>query len=143
VTGYSPGSGTSSDYATIKYNSAGVEQWVARYNGPGNSDDAAFAIMVDVAGNIYVTGRSYSSSTGYDYATIKYNSAGIEQWIARYDGPENSDDIARAIAVGPAGNVYVTGYSGGSGTSSDYATIKYNSAGAEQWIARYWAGKFF
>ncbi|MEO0083548.1 MAG: SBBP repeat-containing protein, partial [candidate division WOR-3 bacterium] len=137
VTGYSWGSGTSYDYATVKYNSQGVEQWVARYNGPGNSDDGARAIAVDGSGNVYVTGSSYGSGTYADYATIKYNSSGVEQWVARYNGPGNSYDCAYAIAVDGLGNVYVTGYSWGSGTSADYATIKYNSQGVEQWVARY------
>jgi len=137
VTGYSYGSGTLSDYATIKYNSAGVEQWVARYNGPGNSSDYARAIAVDGFGNVYVTGESCASGTNWDYVTIKYNSAGVQQWVARYNGPANSDDCAYAIAVDGFGNVYVTGTSIGSGTSYDYATIKYNSVGVEQWVARY------
>jgi len=137
VTGYSIGSGTAGDYATLKYNSAGVEQWVARYNGPGNSGDGAIALAVDAAGNVYVTGASDGSGTAGDYATLKYNSAGVEQWAAHYNGPENSDDAATALVVDAAGNVYVTGYSLGSGTATDYATLKYNSAGVEQWVARY------
>jgi uncharacterized delta-60 repeat protein len=137
VTGYSTGSGTSYDYATIKYNSAGVEQWVQRYNGPGNDYDVANAIAVDGQGNVYVTGISRGSTTFYDYATIKYNSAGVEQWVQRYNGPGNDDDAAYSLAVDGQGNVYVTGNSFGSGTWFDYATIKYNSAGVEQWVARY------
>ena len=62
--------GTSSrDYATIKYNFAGVEQWVARYNGPGNG--RAVALEVDTSGNVYVTG--WSTGHGWSvYTTIKY-----------------------------------------------------------------------
>jgi hypothetical protein len=125
-------------YATIKYNSLGIEQWVERYNGPGNGTDRAFAIAVDIKGNVYVTGESYGgSNTLGDYATVKYNSLGVEQWVKRYDGPGNGPDIARAIAVDNEGNVYVTGFSGGDGTGNDYATIKYNSSGVEQWVQRY------
>jgi len=130
---------TTYNYATVEYNSLGVEQWAARYNGPGNSYDEATAIAVDDSGNVYVTGYSYGSGVGgyYDYATIKYNSLGVEQWVARYNGPGNDLDKATTIAIDSSGNVYVTGYSDGSGTSCDYATIKYNSSGVEQWIRRY------
>ncbi|KAF0150953.1 MAG: hypothetical protein FD143_2373 [Ignavibacteria bacterium] len=137
VTGRSVGSGTFSDYATIKYNSNGIEQWVQRYNGPGNSSDDATAISVDGSGNVYVTGRSSVLGTSSDYATIKYNSNGIVQWGQGYNGPGNSDDEAIALTVDGSGNIYVTGRSVGSGTSSDYATIKYNSNGIEQWVQRY------
>jgi len=136
VTGRSRGNGTDNDYATVKYNSAGVEQWVARYNGPGNGSDGASALAVDTQGNVYVTGYSYSSVTSSDYATVKYNSEGVEQWVARYNGPGNDDDRASALALDTQGNVYVTGY--GEGVSSvDYATVKYDSEGVEQWVAPY------
>ncbi|MCJ7831622.1 MAG: hypothetical protein MUP86_03795, partial [Dehalococcoidia bacterium] len=81
---------------------------------------------VDVSGNVYVTGWSYGSGTDYDYATIKYDTDGNEKWVARYDGPASDYDSAGALGVDGTGNVYVTGYSPASGTSYDYATIKYS-----------------
>lgn len=121
----------------------GVQQWEARYNGPGNSDDEAYFIAVDSNGNVYVTGRSIGNGTSFDFATIKYNSAGVMQWVARYNGPGNGSDWAKVIEVDDEGNVYVTGQSSGAGTSSDYATIKYDANGIEQWVARYdGAGSF-
>jgi len=137
VTGRTYDAITSDDYTTIKYNTAGTEQWVRRYNGPGGGVDEARAIACDSAGNVYVTGASYGGSADVDYATVKYDTAGVEQWVRRYNGPGNSTDEAVAIAVDRAGNVIVTGSSWGSGTYHDYATVKYNSAGTQQWVARY------
>jgi len=136
VTGRSWGPG-SEDYATIKYNTNGVQQWLARYNGPSNAHDYASDIAVDASGNVYVTGQSIGSGTEWDYATVKYNSDGIQQWAARYNGPGNEFDVARKISADNSGNVYVTGYSVGSGSGRDYLTIKYNTNGEEQWVRRY------
>jgi uncharacterized delta-60 repeat protein len=136
VTGWS-GSSPNYDYATIKYNSAGVQQWVQRYNGPGNGEDKAVAMAIDNSSNIYVTGYSTSSGTNTDYATIKYNSVGIEQWVARYNGPRDSVDRANKIVVDDSGYVYVTGGSSGLNTRLDYTTIKYNSTGDTIWVRRY------
>jgi len=75
--GLSLGSGTGFDYATIKYNSSGTQQWVDRYNGPGNGNDEIVspgAIAIDGSGNAYVTGESTNLNGDYDYATIKYYS---------------------------------------------------------------------
>ena len=137
VTGNSTGSEMNADYFTIKYNNEGEEQWSARYNGPGNGYDYAYALALDASGNAYVTGTSIGSETNYDYATIKYNSEGEEQWLARYNGPGNGWDLTRALTLDASGNVYVTGYSEGTETDSDYATIKYDNEGGEQWVARY------
>ncbi len=137
VTGSSTGIGTSRDYITIKYNADGVHQWTATYNGPGNSYDLAFDIKLDREHNVYVTGGSTGIGTSRDYTTIKYNADGIQQWIATYNGPGNSDDYAFAMAIDDSENVYITGWSEGTGTYSDYATIKYNSRGEELWVARY------
>ncbi len=137
VTGYSWGNGTSSDYATIKYDSAGNRSWVDRYNGPGSSEDWAWDIALDKSGNIYMTGWSTGNGTGSDFATIKYDSNGSQLWVARYNGPANGFDLAYALALDNAGNVYVTGWSQGIVTDADYATIKYDSNGNQIWVARY------
>ena len=42
VSGSTDGS-TTQDYFTVKYNPLGSEQWLAYYDGPGNSDDQAVA----------------------------------------------------------------------------------------------------
>jgi len=137
VTGSSVGKDSSYDYVTIKYSISGEEQWVARYNGTGNAEDRVRSISMDSAGNVYVTGRSYGLGTDYDYLTIKYNGAGEEQWIARYNGTDNSTDSAYDIVIGAKDDIYVTGYSIGAGTLEDCVTIKYNYNGEEQWTARY------
>lgn len=137
VTGESYGVGVDVDYVTIKYNSAGVEQWIARYGGAAGFNDHPSALALDDAGNVYVTGFSTSSDYLWDFATVKYNANGIQQWAALYDGPGNDYDHAIALAVDRSGQVYVTGASIGLDTGMDYATIKYSSSGAEQWVARY------
>ncbi len=137
VTGYSIGSGSAEDYSTIKYSSAGVPLWTNRYNGPGNGSDYAYAVAVDGSNNVIVTGYSTGSGSSHDYATIKYSSAGVPLWTNRYNGPGNGGDGATALAVDGSNNVIVTGWSVGSGSTSDYATIQYSSAGALLWINRY------
>ncbi len=137
VTGTSAGSGTSTDYATIKYNASGVEQWAMRYDGPASSFEEGRALGLDASGNVYVTGRSRGTTSQADYATLKYNSSGVVQWVARYNGPGNGVDETFALAVDGSGNVYVTGGSIGAGNQVDYATVKYNDSGVEQWVARY------
>lgn len=132
TTGYSTGAGTGFDFATIKRNSLGDTLWVRRYNGPGFGDDSAKAVVVDNGGNVYVTGSSVGSGTGYDYTTIKYNSTGDTLWLRRYNGVGNGADLAQSLALDFQGNVYLTGFSW-NGSSYDYLTIKYNSMGDTVW----------
>jgi uncharacterized delta-60 repeat protein len=138
VTGYGKDSVGDIGYLTIKYNVDGIQQWIARYNnGPYYYEDEASAMAIDNVCNVYVTGYSVGLSTDRDYATVKYNSNGIQQWVRRYNGPGNDWDEASAITVSNTGYIYVTGYSFNADNNEDIATIKYNTNGVQQWVARY------
>jgi len=137
ITGYSRGIGSFEDYATIKYNSSGVKQWVSRYNGPGNGSDFAYAVELDKDGNVYVTGESKGIGTGSDYTTIKYNSSGIQQWVERHSSSGNNRDAAYAIELDDKCNSYVTGESKNDIGGIDYLTIKYDSLGNELWMSKF------
>jgi hypothetical protein len=142
VTGYSAGSTTNIDYATVAYDaSTGSRLWVKRYNGHKNGIDKARALGVSPDGStVFVTGSSLSSTTSIDYATVAYDaSTGSRQWVKRYNGPANGDDGATALGVNPDGStVFVTGSSLSSTTSIDYATVAYDaSTGSRRWVKRY------
>jgi hypothetical protein len=91
-------------------------------------------MAIDSSGNVYVTGHSPGDGTGYDYATVKYDTNGNELWVARHNGTRDTSDLSLALAVDGSGNVYVTGESDG-----DYCTIKYDTDGNELWVA-HWDG---
>src|SRR5439155_201224 len=121
--------------------STGGLLWVRRYNGPANGDDAALALGVSPGGSkVFVTGYSTGSTSSYDYATVAYNaSTGARLWVKRYNGPANGADAAFALGVSPDGSkVFVTGYSNGSTSSFDYATVAHDaSTGVLLWVRRY------
>jgi hypothetical protein len=132
VTGWSRGVVTAWDYVTIKYDTDGNELWVRRYNGPANTVDYAQDLALDTRGNVYVTGGSLGDGTDYfDYATIKYSTDGQELWVARHDGPRNTEgsyshDYSNAIAVGRTGDIYITGKEAYDAPyREEIATIKY------------------
>jgi hypothetical protein len=136
VTGSSLGLGTGLDYATVKYNSNGVLQWAVRFDGTGNREDIPNAIDVDASGNVYVTGGSQSNIGDRDFVTIKYSPAGAVLWTRRWTG-FGGEDIARALKIDSAGNVYVAGSSTGNSTGLDFILIKYDANGTFLWWRGY------
>ena len=125
-------------YTTVKYSgSNGAQLWTSPYDGSDHFG-AIQAVAVTSSGDIVVTGTSQGSN-GKDFLTVRHSGAtGAQQWVSRYNGAANGDDYAKSIALTSSGDVVVTGSSPGSGSSVDYATVRYNgTTGIEQWVSRY------
>src|SRR5262245_54494492 len=104
------------------------QEWVARYASATPGNDVPYAMTVDAAGHVYVTGTTATAGSN-DWATIKYDPAGVQEWLRTLNG--GGSDAAVAIATDEAGNVYVTGSSAGGLYSQ---TAKYSAAGDQLWV---------
>lgn len=137
VVGVSEAAPYDDEFVTVKYNWAGHEEWVSRFNGARGDYDGGNAVAVDDSGYIYVTGYGSVGTSGQNWTTIRYDADGDSLWVSRYNGPYDHDDWSSDIAVDDSGHVYVTGASRGIGTSRDCCTIKYGPSGNEIWVSTY------
>jgi hypothetical protein len=143
VTGSTDNGSTSlNDYLTIKYDKDGNRKWTRIYNGPKNGRDVANALTVDGSGNLYVTGHinavpNEDNENFGDIGTIKYNTSGVQQWVAIYNN--NTNDGGSDIAVDGSGSVYVTGFSarGDEDPDAAWTTVKYDASGVLKWDAHH------
>jgi hypothetical protein len=129
----------------VKFNSGGAELGYSTFLG-GSSDDYAYGVAVDSAGDAYVTGATNSTNFPtvnafqpnyagglcatapntfpcYDAFVAKLNPAGSALIYSTYLGGTGSD-YGYAIALDGSSNAYVTGYT----TSTNFPT----TAGAFQ-----------
>jgi hypothetical protein len=125
------------DFATIKYASAdGSVLWAKRYDGPTHDYDAAHRVVVDLAGDVIVTGYTDPDSAPEDFATVKYAGAdGAVLWVKRYDS--GGADIANGVATDPMGDVAVVGDVSVGGKHDCYTAKYAASNGALLWEHRY------
>lgn len=141
VTGGTNTTTSLNNYITIKYNSTGVQQWATIYsNGNSTNVECAYAMDMDAAGNVYVTGSSFGTAgTDCDVATVMYNNAGVQQWVRRYNGPGTRFDSGQDIIVSATGEVYVCGYARAAVgiTNYDALVLKYDNTATLVWSQTY------
>jgi len=121
------------DFLLIKYNSLGSQQWMQNYTN-GNHDEA-IALELDSTGNVYVTGRQSGVNYIFDWATLKYNASGIQQWVDVYANASSTySEEPVEMVIDHAGNIYVTGVAPFlSASNRDIYTIKYDQSGNRVW----------
>jgi hypothetical protein len=110
--------GGNSDLFISQFTTGGTRSWTRIYGS--NSWEEAYGVAGDSAGNAYVTGQTGASlldgqpsAGGSDYFLIKYDSSGARQWT-RLWGSGSDDTGGMGLAVDPAVNVFVCGYTYGS-----------------------------
>jgi len=123
VLGNVPLSGGIGGILLIKYNSAGDTVYTKTYNiGAGNAA-VNIGVAADSVGNVYITGYVGPTFGPYSTVLIKYNPAGVQQWIKTY--PNSSPG---SIGLDKYSRPYLCGSIGGSAL-----VIKYNTDGDTLW----------
>jgi hypothetical protein len=146
VAGYSSRGAANLDFLVVHYDTDGNESWLTRLNGAADGNDAANALVADGAGHLYAAGYTWTGAVDQEaYWLVKLDAAtGDTVWTRTYNGAagvgDPRDDRANALALGPGGNVYVTGRAGEAGTWYDATTVAWDPAGNRLWVNRFDAG---
>lgn len=126
-----------SEIVTLKFQPDGTQMMQEYLENGVDSNDAASNIAIDQQGNVFTAGYVETLNQGSNIALVKYNNAGVQQWVRYYNGASNGNDAVRDMKIDAAGNICLTGYSYSSVSNLDYITIKYSTAGSLLWAARY------
>lgn len=118
--------GSNLDTYTARYSAAtGALLWQKTLDG--GFDEEPLGMFIDAAGDVYITGYTYTLTGANDFFSARYAAAtGATVWQQMYDSGSGNTDMAVAtgIVVDPAGDVFVTGYTV-TDDKYDFRTIKY------------------
>lgn len=112
-----------------------VELWTVTHD-EGN-DDVAAAAVFDAEGNLYVLGYVQVEGQGYDLWVRQYTPDGREGFTWTYGGAIGGDDLGRAMAWHPSGDLIVVG-SETTDTGDDILVMRFSPvAQSTVWIDRH------
>ena len=126
------------DIIVIRYDAAGAELWITLYDGVvAGGHDLPVDALVDAAGDLYITGESESltGDVSPEWVTLKFAGPnGAKLWERRFHGSGTFGyAIPRDMAMGPVGEIVVTGWSRDDDTFGDFGVVKYTADGVETW----------
>jgi hypothetical protein len=124
VGGYATGS-NGRDFAVIKYNNSGTQQWAALYDGVSHGDDEAKAVVAGKDGLVYATGSTDTLGQKDYHTRLLKASDGTTEWSASFNGLHSKDDEAASIALDGEGGLSVLGKNGLSGGKTEYMLVRY------------------
>jgi hypothetical protein len=117
----------------------GTSDWVVRWDSNSGSDEWATDVTVDPAGNVYVVGITDGFSATHTEILLQcYDAAGALQWSRTWG--RSGSVFAQTVDVDDDSNVYIGGYTQGSGLTPDAVLlIKYDAGGTLLWQRRWTA----
>lgn len=130
VTGFAANA-SNKDIYTVKYNGTdGSKAWDNTFDG--GYDDEANGLAVDAAGDVYLTGYSWTLSGNENYYTARYNGvSGALVWQQTFDSGSGNTDVAAPLVLDEAGELFVSGYTFSTGVNR-FQTIKYKRDNGNQ-----------
>ncbi len=128
---------SSGDMMTLRFDPLdGSLLWGAFHDGPMGWYDVANCAATGPAGMILSAGFSDGGSSTWDATVVAHDiETGAEEWVLVWDGVDNLTDELKAMALGPAGELYLTGFSYQVGTDMDLLALAYEftATGAPHW----------
>lgn len=133
----------------MKFDTAGIRLWGTYFGGNSNDAQTSFAMCIDAANNLYLTGNTQSSNMpttagihqpshagNQDAFIAKWSMQGNLVWCTYYGG--SAADLPFGIATDTIGNIYLTGYTqsaGGIATPAAHQTTI--GGGQDAFIAKF------
>ncbi|HTL82591.1 MAG TPA: T9SS type A sorting domain-containing protein, partial [Bacteroidia bacterium] len=117
--------------------SSGAERWVHTYSGSGNQDNIAHQVILGPDNKLYAAGVANSSQTNYDVLIMQLDTAGNENWVYTYNGPDSTKDEAMVLNYGYDGNIYFSGIANDNGSMRDWLVGCLSNSGNEKWVNLY------
>lgn len=91
-----------------KYDPSGVLLWSLPWDGATAEGARAFAVAVDEAGDIVMTGQ-HREGTDTHLLVRKVSADGVERWVTNIEGAPDTNQVGRAITIGPNRRIWVAG----------------------------------
>ena len=108
-------------------------QWENRFDY-SNAADFARGIVIDGAGNSFITGTAFNGSN-FDIVTIKIDPNGNQLWSHVYNGAFNGWDDATGIVLDSDGDVVIGGFHQVANGDYDIMALKLNgNTGTQTWL---------
>jgi hypothetical protein len=139
--------GLDSEYSLVKLDAGGNIVWTLKRDVGAPTYVSGFSVATDPAGNIYMAGTTGINLEGQrlsgqqDAFVTKYNTNGKTVWT-RLIGA-SADDGATGVGVDSSGEVYLSGWTCGTGQrlggkvirgACDMFVTKFSNGGARRWV---------
>src|SRR5262249_10224841 len=127
------------DAFLLKFSARGTLIWQRTWGGPINESGQAVTVAGD--GSVYVAGEG-NSFFGNDAILLKFAADGTLVWQRdwRAGTGQNDESAGTGVAIGPDGNVYLTGRALIAGLGQNAALVKFTPEGAIVWEKTWGAG---